>query len=261
MPLKLKLLILTGCLIFSPLLPAKTLLEQYRIIDLSHPFASNIPHWHGFESATRQTVYDYQNDGFKTEIFCHVGQWGTHIDAPSHFFADLRNLDQIAVEEMILPLVVIDVSKQVADTADYTVNMRDIEQWEARHGTIPAGSFVALRTDWSKRWPDQAKMQNQDSQGVSHYPGWSLPVLRYLYEQRGIVASGHETTDTDPGLATSQDDYALERYVLGNDHYQVEMLTNLDAVPENGASIIVCWPNVEQGTGFPVRVLALIPRQ
>jgi hypothetical protein len=67
------------------------------------------------------------------------------------------------------------------------------------HGQIPAGAFVAMRTDWSKRWPDAAKMENKDAHGVAHYPGWSLPALKYLYEDRKITASGHETTDTDPG--------------------------------------------------------------
>jgi kynurenine formamidase len=86
--------------------------------------------------------------------------------------------------------------------------------------------------DWSKRWPDVAKMQNKDAKGVAHYPGWSMPALKYLYEEQKITASGHETTDTDPGLATTKDDYTLETYILSTNHYQIELLTNLDQVPE-----------------------------
>jgi hypothetical protein len=74
--------------------------------------------------------------------------------------------------------------------------------------------------DWSKRWPDAAKMENKDTNGVAHYPGWSLPALKYLYEERKITASGHETTDTDPGTATSKDDYSMETYILSTNHYQ-----------------------------------------
>ncbi len=77
---------------------------------------------------------------------------------------------------------------------------------------------------------------------MAHYPGWSLAVLKYLYEERKITASGHETTDTDPGIATSKGDYSLETYILGTDHYQIELLTNLDKVPEAGA---------DRGRGFP----------
>ena len=85
---------------------------------------------------------------------------------------------------------------------------------------------------------DRAGLQRQragidkDAAGVAHYPGWSMPVLKYLYEQRHVTASGHETTDTDPGIATSKDDYSLETYILSTNHYQIELLTNLDQIPE-----------------------------
>ena len=46
--------------------------------------------------------------------------------------------------------------------------------------------------------------QRRNKDGVAHYPGWSLEVLKYLCEERKITASGHETTDTDPGIATSR---------------------------------------------------------
>jgi kynurenine formamidase len=106
-----------------------------------------------------------------------------------------------------------------------------IKRWEKDHGPIPIGAFVALRTDWSKRWPNGAAMANKDASGVAHYPGWSLAALKYLYDDRKTVATGHETTDTDPGLATSKDDYSLESCVLSHDHYQIELLTNLDQYP------------------------------
>jgi len=91
------------------------------------------------------------------------------------------------------------------------------------------------------------------------YPGWSLPVLEYLYTKRHITASGHETTDTDPGSATSHDDYSLESWILHHDHYQIELLTNLDKVPEWGALAIVTFPKPKGGSGFPARVIAIVP--
>ena len=181
------------------------------------------------------------------------------MDPPAHFIAGKRTVDQIDVREMVLPLVVLDVSRQAARDPDYQVTMDDVRAWEARHGAIPAGAFVALRTDWGKRWPDAARMRNEDADGVAHYPGWRLDVLRYLYETRGITASGHETTDTDPGIATSKDDYALETYILSRDRYQIELLANLDQVPEAGAIAIVTFPKPEGGSGFPARVFAIIP--
>ena len=102
-------------------------------------------------------------------------------------------------------------------------------------------------------------MQNKDAAGVAHYPGWSLEVLKALFEDRRITACAHETTDTDPGVATSRGDYSLETYILTSDHYQIELLANLDAVPESGALAIVSFPKPSNGSGFPARVIAILP--
>jgi kynurenine formamidase len=102
-------------------------------------------------------------------------------------------------------------------------------------------------------------MQNKDRNGVAHYPGWSMDVLKYLFEKKKVTATGHETTDTDPGIATTRDDYSLESYVLSTNHYQIELLTNLDQVPQAGAIIVVSFPKPKGGSGFPARVFAILP--
>lgn len=236
-----------------------------RLVDLTHPFEPGVPHWPGFPDEKRETIYGYEKgqgskgEGFFAEVFTHVGQWGTHVDPPAHFVKGLRTVDQIELKEMILPLVVVDVHNEVAKNPDYTLTMERLKKWETDHGAIPAGSFVALRTDWSKRWPDAAAMENKAADGVAHYPGWSKEALKFLYEERKITASGHETTDTDPGIATTKDDYSLETYVLGTNHYQIELLTNLDQVPEAGAIVIASFPKPKGGSGFPARVFAILP--
>ena len=241
------------------------MLASKKYVDLTHEFAPGIPRWPGFPDETRKTIYwydkrpDTMGSGFFSELFTHVGQWGTHVDPPAHFIKGLRTVDQIDPKEMLLPLVVIDVHEEAAKNADYTLSLDRVKKWEKDHGQIPAGAFVAMRTDWSKRWPDAAKMENKDANGVAHYPGWSLPVLKYLYADRKITASGHETTDTDPGIAASKDDYSLETYILSTNHYQIELLTNLDQVPEAGALVVVSFPKPKGGSGFPARVFAIVP--
>ena len=241
------------------------ILAGKRYVDLTHAFAPGIPHWPGFPDETRKTIYWYDKrpnimgTGFFSELYTHVGQWGTHVDPPAHFVKGLRTVDQIDPKEMVLPLVVIDVHNEAAKNSDYTLSLERVKKWETDHGPIPVGAFVAMRTDWSKRWPDAARMENKGTNGIAHYPGWSLPALKYLYEQRKITASGHETTDTDPGVAASKDDYSLETYILSTNHYQIELLTNLDQVPEAGAIAIVTFPKAKDGSGFPARVFAIIP--
>jgi kynurenine formamidase len=241
------------------------ILKTKQFVDLTHSFEPGIPRWPGFPDEVRDTLYWYEKgvgtlgSGFYAQRFSHVGQWGTHVDPPAHFAKGLRTVDQIDVKEMVLPLVVIDLHQQVSKNPDYIITMDDIRGWEARHGTVPPGAFVAMRTDWSQRWPDMQSMENKDAQGIAHYPGWSMDVLKYLYEVRGITASGHETTDTDPGIATSKGDYSLEAYILNKNHYQIELLTNLDKVPESGALVVAAFPKPKGGSGFPARVFAILP--
>jgi kynurenine formamidase len=249
----------------QPLWQMLATLKSNKFVDLTHAFEPGIPHWPGFPDEKLTTLYGFEEGvgtlgtGFFAQEYCHVGQWGTHADPPIHFWKDGKTLDQIEVTDMILPLVILDVHEKVAANPDYQVSMDDVKAWEAKYGPVPAGAFVAMRTDWSKRWPDIPKMQNKDEAGVFHYPGWSQEVLTYLYEERKITASGHETTDTDPGLSTTKDDYTLENYILSSNHFQIELLTNLDQVPEAGAIAVVAFPKPKGGSGFPARVFAIVP--
>jgi kynurenine formamidase len=247
------------------LLEIQKVLAGKKFVDLTHAFSPGIPRWPGFPDEKRETIYWYEKgrgtlgEGFFAETFTHVGQWGTHVDPPAHFIRGLRTVDQIPLQEMILPLVVIDVHAEASKNPDYTLTLESVKKWETEHGAIPAGAFVAMRTDWSKRWPDSAAMANKDVEGVAHYPGWTMAALKYLYEDRKITASGHETTDTDPGIATSKGDFSLEKYILGTNHYQIELLANLDQVPETGALVVVSFPKPKGGSGFPARVFAICP--
>lgn len=241
-------------------------LRQCRWVDLTHAFHPGIPHCESFEPERRTTLYHYdqgvglRGHGFLAHEYKLVGQWGTHVDPPAHFIRGLRFLDDIPVTDMILQLVVLDIHARVEQNPDYCVSMDDVRTWESAHGAIPDGSFVALRTDWSHRWPDQKRMLNRDDKGVAHFPGWSPEVLGYLYEARKIAASGHDTSDTDPGVVVSRRAAPLEAYVLSQDKWQIELLTNLDQVPESGALIVASWPKPSRGSGFPARAFAICPR-
>ena len=243
----------------TSLADALKVLQAHRFVDLTHAFGPGIPHWKGAPNERVKTLYTVDKDGFRINEYCHIGQWGTHVDPPAHFHTGMHTVDQIDLKDMLMPLVVIDVHEKVAKNPDYVITLDDIAAWEAKHGTIPKGAFVAMRTDWSKRWPDDAKLANKDAAGVFHYPGWSKEVLQLLYEKRGITASGHETTDTDPGSSTTKDDYSLESYILGLNHYQIELLANLDQVPEAGGVVWITFPKVLDGSGFPARVVAVVP--
>lgn len=236
-------------------------LRAARFIDLTHTFESGIPHAEDMPDENSRLIYDFDADGFRTHVYEFAGQWGTHLDPPSHYVRDGASVDAIPVTQMLLPLAVLDLRDKVAGDPDYAAEVEDFEAWEGRNGRLPEGCFVALRSGWSERWPSGDSMLNKDDAGVSHFPGWGLELMRFLVEERGIAACGHETTDTDPGRFVSADEFPAETYVLEQGRYQVEMLASLGGVPETGAIISCTTPKPKGGSGFPARVFAIVPEQ
>lgn len=243
----------------NDLIQAIQLLKEKEWVDLTHTFGPESPHFSAFESAEFKTLFTH-DDGFFSQSFTFAGQYGTHLDAPIHFVRDKRYLDELDLKELVLPLVVIDKSKEAKANNDYSLTVEDILQFEAEHGKIESGSFVALRTDWSKRWPDVAAFNNKDADGNNHAPGWGLDALKFLFEERQIKAVGHETFDTDASVDFQKNGALLgEYYVLAQDTYQVELLKNLDKLPAKGAVIVNITPKPEKASGFPVRSFAILP--
>lgn len=240
-------------------------LKQCRWVELSHAMNNDSPYWAGIPDGSVElgkVVFDWGNPVLECRIqtFKFPGQFGTHIDFPGHFVRDAALSDAFGVENMVYPLCVIDITQKVAEDVHYAVTADDIRAWEAEHGPIPAGAFVALRTDWYRRWPDMNAFSNLDEEGGEHCPGWSLDALKYIYEERGAAANGHETLDTDASLeAVKAEDLACERYVLAQGKLQIEVMKNLDRVPATGALLLAAWPRFDGATGLPVRAWAICP--
>lgn len=238
-------------------------LKACRWVELSHSMNNDSPYWAGIPDGSVEigkVVYDWGNPMLDCLIqtFQFPGQFGTHIDFPGHFVKDGALSESYGVQNMMYPLCVIDITKQVAEDVHYAVTVEDIKAYEAAYGPIPDGAFVALRTDWYKRWPDMNAFSNLDEEGGEHCPGWSMEALRYIYEERKAAANGHETLDTDASLlAVAAEDLACERYVLASGKLQIEVLRNLDQVPAAGAVLVAAWPRLEGATGLPVRVWAI----
>ncbi len=238
-------------------------LEQLKTatwVDLTHTFDETIPCFSEFERAKVSTLFNVADDGFYVQNWNIVTQYGTHIDAPIHFVEKTRYLHEIDLKELVLPLVVLDFSQEVAADADFILTRDHIKQWELEHGSIEPGTFVAFRSDWSKRWPDIEHFENKDAEGQLHLPGWGLDALQYLLEDRQVQSIGHETFDTDASVdVVKNGDIVGERYVLGQDTYQLELLTNLDQLPTRGAIIYAISPKPNKAPGFPVRAFAIKP--
>lgn len=226
-------------------------------VDLTHAFSPTTPVWSGFGQA-RMTpavdprtleAYTIARNGFRATYYAMVGQYGTHVDPPAHFSPTGKTMDEIPLDAMILPLIVLDDTPYLSADPSHAFSLDDLAAWEKLHGPVPKGAFVALRTDMSKDWLGDPARFKRDP-----FPAWSLPVLKVLFEQRGATAIGHESMDTDDTKGMES-----ETYVLGSGHYQIEVMDNLDKVPPTGAFIVATWPKVKNGLGFPARVFAVLP--
>lgn len=251
---------MTNVQLTNDLQQAIALLKQKEWVDLTHTFGPDSPHFAAFDDAVFETVFTH-DDGFFAQKFTVPGQYGTHIDAPIHFVnGDQRHVEDLELKELVLPLVVIDKSKEAAENNDFTLTKEDIIAYEALNGEIEAGTFVALRTDWGKRWPDKEAFYNKGIDGQQHLPGWGIDALKYLFEERKISAVGHETFDTDSSVDVVKNGSLIgEYYVLEQDTFQVELLTNLDKLPVKGAVIFNIVAKPEKASGFPVRSFAILP--
>ena len=229
----------------------KNFKSRVEMVELSHPVSAKTPHWAGFPPMEGEEIFNFKEHAFTAMRYSIVSQYGTHIDAPGHFTEGGRMLDKLDPKDTILPLVVVDVVDKVKADADYVVTEKDILAHEKINGRIPEGCFVALRTDWSKRTEN---FDNIDENGVSHYPGWSIPACEFLIKERKVKAIGHETSDTDASIISNEAGrLPVETYVLGQDIYQIELMRNLDKMPATGGVISVGYPNVVDGPGFSAR--------
>jgi kynurenine formamidase len=258
------LAILVFCLVATvPAAADSDLMRAYRIIEsktfvgLTHSFSPDTPVWSGFGQATFTPAFDpktkrpytIKDDGFRTTYYNMVGQYGTHVDPPAHFAENGITMDKIPLKQMILPLIVLDNTPYQAKDPNHAFSVANLTAWEKKHGRVPAGSFVALRTDMYKDWNS-----NPEHFKRAPFPAWAFETIRFLYEQRGVVATGHESMDTD-----TTDKMLSETWILQHGHYQIEVMANLDKVPETGALIVVTWPKVRDGLGFPARAFAILP--
>ncbi len=243
----------------NELINALNVLKSKTWVDLTHIFDKNSPHFFMFEPAEFKTLFGYP-EGFFTQQFTFPGQYGTHIDAPCHFVEGKRYLHEITLKELVLPLIVIDQSERAKQDPNFSFSRDDVIEFEKKYGQIEPETFVALRTDWSKRWPSQSKMDNKDAEGNNQIPGWGIDALKFLFEERGVKAIGHETFDTDSAKDFRQNNALLaEYYVLEQDAYQVELMANLDKLPTRGAVIFNIMAKPNNASGFPVRSFAILP--
>ena len=237
-------------------------LSKARYIDLTHTLTPNQPVWTGFGPATfRPTVvpstglpYTYAEHGFEaTSYTLTTDQFGTLFDPPAHWAPEQAAIDEVPASYSVRQLVVINIVPKVKKDPKYFLKVADVRAWEKRHGRIPAGSVVMVRSDWSKRWTaDPVKAKELAADG--NFPSVALDTLKFLHRKRHILFHGHEPLDTDT-TPTLEGEY----WLMHNGYAQAEGVNNLAGVPATGCLVSFGSPKFKGGLGGYARYIAICP--
>jgi len=242
---------------------------RVRIVDLTQTLAPDFPQIvlapelgqaapFRLEEVSR---YDERGPGWYWNNFTCCEHTGTHFDAPIHWISGRhlpRNaVDTLSLNDLIGPACVIDCSTEAAANPDFLLTAARLRTWEAEHGRIPPRAWVLMRTDWSKR-TDPVAYQNFDEEG-QHTPGPAPDAVRFLIEERDVIGFGTEAIGTDAGQGLHlKPPYPCHYLMHGSGRHGLQCLTNLHLLPPQGA-VIICPPlKIKQGSGSPLRVLALL---
>jgi kynurenine formamidase len=234
-------------------------------VDLSHPYDARTVFWPTAEPFRLEVVAGGMTPGgfyYAANNFCTSEHGGTHLDAPVHFAEGRQSADEVPLERLVGSAIVVDVSEAAARDRDYQIGVADFERWESRHGAMPAGAIVLLRTGFSSRWPDAAAYLGTAERGEAavarlHFPGLHPDAARWLVASRSIKAIGIDTASIDFGQSTG---FESHRVLFDRDIPAFENLTALDRLPPTGAFVVALPMKIGKGSGAPLRAIAWIPR-
>lgn len=238
--------------------------DRSAIVDLTHAFDERTVYWPTSPSAFELDSLAWgETEGgwfYSAFAFSTPEHGGTHLDAPIHFARGGQAADEVPLERLVGPAVVIDVTERAAQDRDYLLTRDDVVRFEQEHGRIAPGTIVLLRTGWSRFWPDRAAYLGDDTPGDAsnlHFPSYGEDAARLLVEERQVAALGADVASIDAGAST---DFAVHRVAAAANVPGFENLTNLDRLPATGAVVVALPVKIAGGSGGPLRAIAFVPR-
>ncbi len=234
------------------------------LVDMSYAYNENTIYWPTAPGFVKSTDFEGVTEGgyyYSAYSFSTAEHGGTHLDAPIHFSEGKHAADQIPLDRLMGPAVVIDVESQAAENRDYLITAEDILHWESQNGAIPAGSIVLFRTGFGKFWPDREAYMGTallGTEGVAqlHFPGIDPNAAALLATEREVRAVGIDTPSIDYGQSTL---FETHQTLFGANIPAFENVANLDQLPLTGALVIALPMKIEGGSGGPLRMVGIIP--
>ena len=225
------------------------------IADLTHVLSPEFPYipipglTFPFKLTAVATLEKHGVYANKWELIEHNG---THIDAPSHFIAGQMDIEAVPVDNLIVPIAVIDIEERASIDSDTAVTPDDVLRWEARNGRLPAGAAVFMRSGWGKKVRGKSFL-GIDGSNTMHFPGFSEETCNFLVSERNISGVGVDTISFDIG---PDHEYTAHKALFRGGKWGIECLAKLETIPEAGAIAVVGAPLVKGASGGPCRVFA-----
>lgn len=222
--------------------------------DLTHELHEKFPTYFGEQQLFVTQKFNYAEHKFNLNEIRLNEHTGTHMDAPLHFSADGKSVAEIPVENLVVPLAVVDIREKAATNADAQVTPDDLKAWMAANGPLPEGCCVAMNSGWDQH-VNTDKFRNADAEKKMHFPGFHVEAAKMLIEDGNAVGIAVDTLSLDFGPSP---DFATHYGWLPTGRWGIECITNLGSLPAKGATLVVGAPKVRGGTGGPCRVMALV---
>ncbi|WP_203715840.1 cyclase family protein [Asanoa siamensis] len=236
-----------------PAAPAQASGSRRGLADLTYPLTTAFLAFAPGEEAARRTYVTIEDNGYYMQEWRILEHYGTHVDAPGHFVAGGRLATDIRIDELVAPVVVVDIARRAARDPDTTVTVDDLLAYERRYERIPRGAAVFMYSGWGAKVGDPDAYRGTDAAGTLHFPGFSADACEWLLRRRGIRSLGVDTLSIDPGVSATFDTHLV---LLGADRYGVENVADLHRVPKHGATVMVGLIPYEGGSGGQARVFA-----
>lgn len=227
--------------------------SQTSVADLTHELHEEFPTFFGGQQFFREQLFNFADDGFNLFELRVNEHTGTHIDAPLHFSEDGASVAEIPVENLVVPLAVVDIREKAADNADAQVTPEDLTAWIETNGAIPDRACVAMNSGWQQH-VDTDMFRNVDGEDVMHFPGFHPEAVQMLLDETTATGIAVDTLSLDYGMSG---DFATHYGWLPAGKWGIECIANLDRMPAVGATLIVGAPKHRGGSGGPARILAM----
>jgi kynurenine formamidase len=265
LPASLLFALLLACRADAPAVQRVDLLADGTWVDLTHDFAADAIYWPTARPFSLEVVSAQRTPAgyyYAANNFAAAEHGGTHLDAPVHFAEGRHTADQIPLDQLVGAAAVVDVTARADADRDYRLDVAALEGWEREHGAIGERAIVLVRTGWSSRWPDKVRYLGTGRTGPEavpelHFPGIDSAAARWLVTRK-VKAVGIDTPSIDYGQSSTFDTHQI---LFQADIPAFENVAHLDRLPATGATVIALPMKIRGGSGGPLRIVAVVPRE